>query len=348
MRKIIVIQIIACTSLLLSSCEELIIETDEKNTPQNNFQLLWEDLDKHYALFVSKKVDWDSLHKVYRPQVTSNTTEQQLWVIMTKMLNHLNDGHTTLENPESQWSFESGDSLNLLAEEEFDIDLVQDKYLEYYSHTTEPSMSYGKIKDKDIGYIYMNSMTGLYPSRIDEIVDALQDHKAIIFDIRNNGGGEDDYAHRIAGAFADGEHLVFTIQTRNGENYSDFDEKVEVFTKRVGDQQYLKPVIILTDRYVASAAETFLLDMLSFQHIRQVGDTTAGDFSNVSNTRFLPNGWIYKYSHQLVLLPDGKNMDGVGIHPEVYIKNTKSDIDTDTDLVMNKAIDYLWEEYGIK
>ncbi len=194
----------------------------------------------------------------------------------------------------------------------------------------------------------MKAMSGQYAPRIDFVVDTLRNRKAIIFDIRNNGGGQDEYAHRIAGAFADGEHFVFTIQTRNGVNHADFDEKLKVFAKKAGDEQFTKPVIILTDRYAASAAETFLLDMLSFKHIRQIGDTTAGDFSNVSNTKFLPNGWIYKYSHQLVLMPDGKNLDGIGVAPQGYVKNTKSDIAAGDDLVIEKAIDLLWTEYGIK
>lgn len=345
--KGILIQII-CTLFLLTSCEELIIDANEKNTPENNFEILWDDFDRHYALFIPKNVNWESLHQIYRPQVTSKTTEQQLWKTITKMLDHLNDGHTTLENPAEQWFFESGDSLNVLPEEEFDIDLVKNNYLEYYSPTTEPSMSYGKIKDRDVGYIYINLMTGLFAPRIDNVVDALLNHKAIIVDIRNNGGGQDEYAHRVAGAFADGDHFVFTIQTRNGVNYSDFDEKLKVFAKRQGDKQYTKPVIVLTDRYAASAAETFLLDMLSFKHVHNIGDTTAGDFSNVSNTKFLPNGWIYKYSHQLVLMPDGKNLDGIGIAPQVYIKNTKATIAAGNDLVMNKAIDFLWVTYGIR
>ncbi len=114
MKKIVYIPVV-CALLILISCEKSIISPEETNTPENNFQIVWEDFDKHYALFIPKKVNWNSLYKIYRPQVTSATTQPQLWEIVTKMLNHLNDGHTTIENPAMQWFFESGDSLNVLA-----------------------------------------------------------------------------------------------------------------------------------------------------------------------------------------------------------------------------------------
>ncbi|MEN0050775.1 MAG: peptidase, partial [Bacteroidota bacterium] len=83
-------------------------------------------------------------------------------------------------------------------------------------------------------------------------------------------------------------------------------------------------------------------------HITQIGDTTAGDLSDVSNRHFLPNGWSYQFSHQMYLLPDGTSLDGIGHIPDVYIKNEKSDIETGNDLVLERAFEYLFETYGIE
>jgi len=88
--------------------------------------------------------------------------------------------------------------------------------------------------------------------------------------------------------------------------------------------------------------------MKSFSHVTQIGYTTAGDFSTVSNIRFLPNGWHYQYSIQKFLLPNGENLDGIGHIPQVYVKNTEADIDANNDTVMDTAIQYLLTEYGIK
>ncbi|WFO18218.1 S41 family peptidase [Cellulophaga baltica 4] len=96
-----------------------------------------------------------------------------------------------------------------------------------------------------------------------------------------------------------------------------------------------------------SAGEIFLLHMKSFEHVTQIGDTTAGDFSTISNMRFLPNGWHYRYSIQKVLLPNGESFDGIGHIPDVYEKNTVEDIAAKEDKVLDTALEYLLDTYGI-
>lgn len=88
--------------------------------------------------------------------------------------------------------------------------------------------------------------------------------------------------------------------------------------------------------------------MNAFDQVIQMGDYTAGDFSDGSMRRFLPNGWEYRYSVQMFLQPDGKSLDGVGHQPDVFIKNTIADIAAGNDKVMEKAFDYLLKEYDIK
>lgn len=329
----------------LLSCEEIFLGENESNTPGNNFDLLWKDFDSHYALFEVKGINWKNLHSIFRPMISDNTSEQELWTIITAMLNHLNDGHTTLENTSKNWFFESGDSLNVLAEHEFSVELIINKYVSDFSSTSEKALSYGHVNNMNVGYIYMASMSGLYPERIDDIVSELRGSDAIILDIRNNGGGTDTYAHRIAGAFADAEHFIYTVQTRNGPNHNDFDAKKMFYSRPAGKIQYTKPVVVLTDRYTVSAAEIFMFNMRSFKHVTQIGDTTAGDFSDISNLKFLPNGWIYRFSHQLYLTPEGKSLDGIGFAPDLYIKNTKEDMERGQDKVLERAVQYLKNTY---
>ena len=163
-----------------------------------------------------------------------------------------------------------------------------------------------------------------------------------------NKGGDDRYGIRISGAFADSERMLYTSQTRNGPKHSDFDAKTEHFSKKMGSQQFLKPVIVLTDRATISAGEVFLIYMNSFNHVTQIGDTTTGDFSDISPAKFLPNGWLYLYSIKKFLLANGKTLDGIGHIPDIYVKNTESDIAANNDKVIEKAIDYLWVTYGIQ
>ncbi len=336
---------------LFTACEKAIIGTDEVNEPENNFELFWNDFNDHYSLFMIRDIDWDEQYSIFRPQVTPQTTDEELWKVMTQMIEVLDDGHTFLANinDNKEDYYVSGNALNALAEEEFDLALVENKYLDGLTDLTgDKEFSYGKVKGKNIGYIYLGSMSDTDPAQIDDILKALKDYPAIILDIRNNGGGSDAFSARVAGAFADKEAFIYTVQNRNGPAHNNFEKPRKYFSQKIGDQQYTKPVILLTDRYTISAGEIFLLHMNAFDHVVQMGDYTAGDFSDGSPRKFLPNGWFYRYSIQMFLQPDGKSLDGIGHKPDVYIKNTIADIEAGNDKVMEKAFDYLLKEYDIK
>jgi hypothetical protein len=334
----------------LSACENILLGEEEKNDPVTSFELFWNDFDKHYSLFHVRKLNWDSIYNVYRPQVTEGTLEPQLRNIFSAMITYLDDSHTALYGRGDTWGFTSGFALGEKAiKEEFSFSLLQSKYVESLSSVKgEGDLRFGKVKGKEIGYIFLRVMEGESPERaITTIVREFRDYKAIIVDVRTNDGGSGSYAKTIAGAFADGEHFISTVQTRNGPEHTDFDSPAKEFTQLTGEVQFLKPVIVLTDRATISAGDYFALCMTQFDHVTMIGDSTAGDFSSKSRRRFLPNGWSFHYSIQMRLLPDGRSIDGIGIVPDVYVKNSKNDIHSLNDRVFDTALNFLKERYGI-
>lgn len=334
---------------LFLSCQKEFLDTQEVNTPQNNFELLWNDFNEHYALFEVRGFNWDSIYSEYRPLVTNETTDEELWTIFSEMIEYLDDTHTVLSTADDQTIYTSGFTLNEQSKEEFDIEVLQDNYLTNFTTVEgEENISFASIKDADIGYIWINNMGYSNPEEIDKVVTDLMDHKAIILDVRQNTGGDDFYSKRIANAFSDGEHLIYTSEVKNGPGPFDFTEKREYFTTKTGDLQFTKPVIVLTDRRTVSAGETFLMHMKAFEQVTQIGDITSGDFSAKSMDRFLPNGWKYTYSIQKLLLPDGSSLDGIGHIPDVFVKNTEADIAAGNDVVIEEALDFLMENYNIK
>lgn len=330
-----------------SSCANLIMDKEEPLTQKNNFEIFWNDFDQHYSLFTIRDIDWNKLYETYRSQVNDNISDEELWNILSNLIAHLDDSHTVLYDGNGN-SYRSGYALNEQSTTEISEDLIIKKYLDFITRIpSEDNLSYGKIKGKNIGYIYLGTMDGQNPSIINEVINELNDYSAIILDVRQNTGGDDRYSARIAQVFSDGAHFIYTVQTRNGIDHDDFDKKKEYHTYSNKESSFLKPVIVLTDRKTISAGEIFLLHMKSFEHVVQIGDTTAGDFSTTSNMRFLPNAWHYKYSIQKILLPNGESLDGIGHIPDVYIKNTESDIRSSNDKVLEKAIQYLFDESQI-
>jgi hypothetical protein len=332
------------------ACQEFLLGEDTSNDPENTFELFWSDFDQHYALFQVRAKNWDSIYQVYRPEIRADTRPEDLWTTFKTMTEYLDDSHIVLYGENDQRSYTSGYALGEQARKEFNLQLIRNKYVNSLTKAEgEEDLHYGKIVAKDIGYIYIGKEEGNDPEgAIEMVIEKLKVHKAIIIDLRNNDGGDARYAKIIAGAFSDGEHLVATVQTRNGPGHGDFNAKVNEVTQRTGKEQFRKPVVVLTDRATISGGEYLALHLRAFDQVTFVGDTTAGDFSAVSLRRFLPNGWSYHYSVQMLLLPDGTSLDGIGIVPDVYIKNTVEDITMDgNDYVLEKGIRYLYETYGI-
>jgi carboxyl-terminal processing protease len=338
------ISILLLLSLALFGCEKVFLGDYEPNNPVNNFELFWQDFDQHYGLFQARGMDWDSIYQVYRPQVNAQTSDQELWNILKNMISYLDDGHTFIYSRSLRLFFPSGSELDSIVETEFDINLVKEKYLENYQNIAGTGSSpddvyiFGKMKNTDVGYVYLNGIEADNKDFMDDVLAQIGHHKAIILDLRNNFGGDDITAEAIAGRFADGEHFIYTVQERNGPNHNDFTGKIKYYSGSKGSQHFSKPLIVLTDRITVSAAEILLLHLKSFAQVIQLGNTTAGDFSDTGMRRFLPNGWQYQYSIMMFLLPDGSTLDGIGHVPDIQIRNTTADIATGKDVVLEEAL----------
>jgi hypothetical protein len=336
-------------------CERVFIGKDAVNNPENNFELFWTDFNEHYGLFQARKHNWDSIYKVYRPIVTSETTDEELWTVFKEMIIYLDDSHTFIAAPPPfDRVFVSGSELDSITEEEFSLDLIKREYVEDIKEITsiteideDLNALYGNVKGKNIGYVHFNAVEGNDINFMDKVLEGIGDKSAIILDIRNNYGGDDQMGEAIAGRFADDREYIYSVQEKSGPGSNDFAKKKEYYSSRMGEEHYDKPLIVLTDRVTVSAAEILLLHLKSFEQVTQIGDTTAGDFSDTGMRRFLPNSWQYQYSIMMFLLPDGTSLDGLGHVPEIQIKNTTQTMASGQDVVFEKAIDYLFEEYGI-
>lgn len=355
------ISIIIILFVTLPGCKELFLGEDETNNPVNNFELFWHDFDWHYGLFYARGWNWDSIYRVYQPQVTGMTTDEELWNVLGQMISYLDDGHTFIRSPYLNQVFVSGSEESGIVKSEFSLALVKRKYLENWqdipntgTHDRESAIYgideyiYGKVKDRNIGYIYLNAMRADDLDFIDHVLRQIGNYKALILDLRNNRGGSLPLAEAIAGRFADGEYFIYTIQERNGPGHADFAEKKNYYTHIKGSEHYSQPLVVLTDKMTISAAEFLLLHLKEFAQVTQIGDTTSGDFSHTGMRRFLPNGWQYQYSIMMTLLPDGRSLDGIGHIPDVLIRNSAYNIQFDIDLVFEKALEYLLDEYGIE
>lgn len=113
MKRLAMIPILA---ILLSGTEGL--KAQELSEPERQFETLWKTFDRRYAIFLPKRVDWNALYRVYRPKVTPQTSDDELFEILSNMLGHLNDNHVRLMTADRKKVFSAG-LLNRIYAEQF-------------------------------------------------------------------------------------------------------------------------------------------------------------------------------------------------------------------------------------
>ncbi len=334
---------------IFTSCEKDIIGDDAENTPENNFELLYKAFDENYAQFEVKHINWDSLHHVYSLKINSKTTDEELWNLISDLILNLNDGHVNVFSQSFNKSISGSPIVRNRKADDFSIELIKEKYLSDYRIAGGGYFVYGHIKNAQTGYIYIASFASLNPGNmsawaydIDKALSSLADCKNLILDVRNNGGGLIVNEHIIASAFIDKPITYLYSRRKTGKAHKDLSDPIPVTVyPREEIMPYNKSVVLLTNRFTGSGSEYLTQISKSLPNFTQIGDTTFGAFGEVINISELPNGWTFRYPCTLTTLPNGVCLEGIGIVPDILIRNTKIEIENSTDKQIDYAIDYL-------
>jgi len=329
-------------AILFSSCDKMLLEKETPNNPVENFNSLWNEFDAKYGLFQVKNIDWDSVYTIYRPQIDEYSSDDELYNVLTGMIEILNDNHVALVPTDPKYPFfQSGilgtiDSIN-----DFDLNIIKTNYLTNPKFE-EPFFTYGLLSN-NVGYIHIEGFSDL-PKYLKEpmniILNSLKETKGIVIDVRGGYGGEDIAGQFIAGCFANNTIPYMKTRVKSGPGKDDFTEFENWNIKPEGDFQYLKPIVVLTHRFTISARETYCLAMKVLPQVTFVGDTTSGAFSNQIN-RELPNGWGYSLSIGQWVDANGLSYEGIGLAPNIVIQNKKQDVINGKDKALEKAIEIL-------
>lgn len=201
----------------------------------------------------------------------------------------------------------------------------------------------------NLGYIHISTFGPANSGRewIYDIHDVIRDFQStdgIILDIRNNGGGFAKNDLYIASVFIDREIIYYYSQMKTGPGHNEFGERVPKTAYPVADSlRYNKKIALLTNRFSGSGSEVMALILKNLAYSTQIGDTTTGCFGEVTHVGQMPNGWTLNYPCTLTTLQDGSSPEGTGVIPDIYVDNTKTDINEGNDKVLCKAISYLRE-----
>ncbi|HSI77934.1 MAG TPA: S41 family peptidase [Lunatimonas sp.] len=324
---------------MLLSCNDLMLGEEPGNTPTRNFQVMWNEFDRMYALFEVKNIDWDEVYAEYEPRVNDNISSNELFDLLSEMLGVLNDGHVWMVKPEP--GFRRYDSGPVYPEGDFNLALVRSKLVEemLIGNASAPDIIYGKLEG-NLGYIYLENlgqMPGFYQEAMDVIMPYMKGTLGLVIDARGIEGGDDRSSQALAGYFAKKSLTYMVTKFRNGPGRQDFTSPIIWNTTPSSRDHYDKDVAVLTNRHTGSAGETFVLAMKTMDHVKVIGDYTFGAFSD-NPKRELPNGWIYSISTGDFRDASGVSFEGTGIPPQQVVLNTREEIEAGLDRVLEAAI----------
>lgn len=332
MKRFACIVYIALSGLLIfNSC---IREDISGNTPEDNFEALWKIIDEQYCFLDYKNqeygLDWNEVHERYARRITSDMTWENLFEVLSDMVNELRDGHVNLSSSLATSQYR----------EWFDSyprnfrDSIQSIYLGK-DYTNSSGLTYS-ILENNIGYIYCSSFSsGIGDGNLDQTLNKLAICDGLIIDVRNNGGGNLTTAQKLAARFTNEKMLVGYMCHKTGPGHSDFSEPKPVYIEPSDGIRWQKKVVVLTNRRSYSATNDFVNSMNQFPNVTIVGDKTGGG-SGLPFSSEIPNGWSIRFSASPMFDPEMNQLE-FGIDPDVKVDMTSEDVQQGKDTIIETA-----------
>lgn len=259
-----------------------------------NFDVLAETVGNRYCFFADKDVDWDALCREYRAKITPETSQIDLFFIMSDLLDNLKDGHVNLV---SEFNTSYYKKWWTDYPQDFDMRTLEEYYLGFGGMQTS-GMRYAVMMPDSIGYIYYPSFsTPVGELNLDYVLAILQKTKGLIIDIRDNGGGLLTNVPTLVSRFIDRPVVGGYIRHKTGPGHNDFSEPFEFTYKPCGEKRvsYSGPVAVLTNRSCFSAANDFVAVMKTLPQVEIIGARTGGG-GGLPFSSELPNGWAIRFS----------------------------------------------------
>lgn len=187
---------------------------------------------------------------------------------------------------------------------------------------------------KKISYIKITNFNEDTSSRFRQAVNESlsQGPEGFIIDVRNDPGGFLDKAIELASYWIPSGKIV--VQEKFSEN--NIQSHVATGSAQLNDFQ----TVVLVNGGSASASEILAGALQDHGLATLVGEQTFGKGS-VQDLKEFSNGSALKLTIARWLTPDGRQIDGDGIAPDVKVELTEDDYNNDKDPQLKKALEIL-------
>ncbi|MCK6458669.1 MAG: S41 family peptidase [Planctomycetes bacterium] len=187
-----------------------------------------------------------------------------------------------------------------------------------------------RTKDGEVGYIHLNQMNGPNLQRFVQTVQQWASNpkiKGMILDVRNNGGG--NIHQQLMQILISRPLARVTLRGR--------DPGVQP------DTYWDRPVTLLINERSFSDAEVFPFMFREAKCGKIVGVPTAGGVIG-TNDITLSDGSMFRVPRTGFQSMDGKNLEGLGVPPDIHVEETSEDRLSGRDPQLAKAIEVVLAE----
>lgn len=308
---------------------------DQKKLNGRSFDELMEHLKRDYSYYERKGIDWKARAKKFRRKIVAARSTKSWVAQVAKFLSAAEDPHLWINYKGKitgtyQRKFTANVSLKGI---EAEIGKLERR---------NSSALVAKLEG-GIGYLCVPTFAREKKKEIEAIQDILaelRDSKALILDLRGNGGGDETLARAVAAWFVEGEPVYSRHRFREANAKGGFGPVQE---RRIvgnsGDKRFEGPVAVLMGPVNMSSCESFLLMMKQGKKVTLIGAKSAGSSGNPQPHMLENDVEVYIPSWQDVQ-PDGSSLEGVGIKPDIEVKAKAGDFETG-DPVIRRAIKFL-------
>ena len=192
------------------------------------------------------------------------------------------------------------------------------------------------VRERAIGDVFVWKLDAfsLKPDELDARLRKLHEYRAVVIDLRGNGGGFVMTLERLVGHLLPGKVLISTGHTRRS---------VDTLWSRPARKHYAGEVVVLIDSRSASASESLARVLQLHKRATIVGDRSAGAlivargfWHTAGADRVVP--FAVKISVQDVRMSDGRRLEKVGVMPDELVLPGAKDLAAGRDPALALAL----------
>lgn len=241
----------------------------------------------------------------------------------------------------------------------------------YPAFPTQSALLDFKWYPNDVAYVALNSfgdekIDSMFVSKLPELYKA----KALIVDLRNNGGGSTgigsyilkyltndsllygsrystrqlNSAFKAWGKYTSAKDTINNAWNKKAlltyeDNYF-YNLDYSPLKNRLQEKRIVIPTVLLIGHNTASAAEDFLIYADNQKHMTKIGQNSFGS-TGQPYLFDLPGGGMARVCTKKDTYPDGREFVGNGVKPDIEVIPTIKDFMNEKDATIEVAVDYL-------